>query len=711
MRRVLSMSVVLLVSATSLAAASSIEPKGAETVHPFNYRGVRLDGGLLMQQLKEVEHSYLGVSNDSYLKGFRRRAGFSSPGKELSGWYEHDIFHPFGQVISGLSRLYAATGDPAVKEKVIALVSEWGKCIEPDGYFFYSRHPNSPHYIYDKMVGGLVDAHLYCDSADALKYLDKITGWAEKNLDRSRLFDRVGQGPAQEWYTLGENLYRAYLLTDEKRYCDFAKVWEYTEYWAPFRNNRDILKRPGRYHAYSHVNTFSSAAMAYRVSGDREYLDTIIHAYDYLQKWQDYATGGYGPGERLLPAKELVASLDGEDRSFETQCGSWAGFKLSKYLIAFTGESRFGDWVEALAINGLCASLPMNPQGHVTYYSEYGLDGGEKVYSAAAWPCCAGTRIQAVPDLTDLIYFHDDDALYVNLFTPSTCDWPRDGQTVAVQQITRFPEEPKTRITIVKSAGQAFSLKLRNPSWLSAPMRVRVNGAPVVVKVDRRGWVGVDRKWRDGDVVDVQLPMALRAMRFPAASNDAFPAAITYGPTVLAFDSPEGPPGSKIDFDHLHTCLVPVKDHPVHFQLASDSRITAQPLYAYAQGVKYYLYLNPGYTWQSLRTNQLKLSGEWNHGPLLHTRQTGARLECQFTGTAVRWVGKKFDDAGQTELVIDDRPPKVVDQYAPGRGSPFRYVIDDLPSGQHTLSLCATGQHDPRSSNTFINVQAVEIEN
>ena len=54
-------------------------------------------------------------------------------------------------------------------------------------------------------------------------------------------------------------------------------------------------------HAYSHCNTFSSAAMAYAVTGENHYLQIIKNAYDFFQQTQCFATGGYGPAERILP--------------------------------------------------------------------------------------------------------------------------------------------------------------------------------------------------------------------------------------------------------------------------------------------------------------------------------------------------------------------------------------------------------------------------
>jgi len=165
--------------------------------------------------------------------------------------------------------------------------------------------------------------------------------------------------------------------------------------------------------------------MAYRVTGDPLYLRTIINGYDFLQRTQCYATGGYGAAEQLrAPDGSLGSALERRRDTFETPCGSWAGFKLSRYLIGFTGEARYGDWVERLVYNGIGAALPMKGSGSTFYYSDYQLFGCTKVYHeedyrGETWPCCAGTYPEAVADYHNLIYFKNKTALFVNLFVPS----------------------------------------------------------------------------------------------------------------------------------------------------------------------------------------------------------------------------------------------------------------------------------------------------
>ena len=101
--------------------------------------------------------------------------------------------------------------------KATHLMIEWARAMDPDGYFYYSRRPTHPHYTYDKTVCGLVDLYEYGGRKDALPLLEKITDWAISSLDRERKPDT-----GTEWYTLSENLYRAYQLTGNPKYGSLA---------------------------------------------------------------------------------------------------------------------------------------------------------------------------------------------------------------------------------------------------------------------------------------------------------------------------------------------------------------------------------------------------------------------------------------------------------------------------------------------------------
>jgi DUF1680 family protein len=685
------------------------EPLGRRIVEPFDYRGVTLGPGPLRKQLDEVRAFYLAIPNDDLLKGFRTRAGRPAPGRELGGWYSSDTFLVFGQIVSGLARLHAATGDPACREKANRLIEEWAKCIEPDGYFYASRKPNAPHYIYDKMLWGLLDAHAYCGNLEALAHLGRITDWAIKNLGRSRSINDT----STEWYTLSENLYRAFLATGQEKYRAFARVWEYRDYWDIYARDGDIFApradggRNTSYHAYSHVNTLGGAGAAYLVTGDRRYLDVLRHAYDFLQRSQCFATGGFGPDEQLLPRDRLREKLGETHNTFETQCGSWAAFKLAKYLISFTGDAQYGDWIERLVYSGIGASIPMTADGRVFYYSDYCLHGGTKRNTDFGWSCCTGTRPQAVADYADLVYFRDAGRLYVNLFAPSSVEWKPGGETVRLTQTTTFPASDEVNLTLTLDKPEEFGIQLRNPAWLAAPIEAKINGEPAALQESDRHWTGLRRLWRDRDVVSVRLPMRLWSSRLEPSRRA--PAALLLGPVVLAFEAPSARLLQNVDLANPERALTPVSGEPLHYRLAGNSNVIARPFALYGPGQRYFIYLDPEMG-RRIPHADLKFTGHWNNaGVFRFSNQVGATAEGQFEGTGVRWLGKRFDDAGTAEVSIDGRVVGIVDQYGPGRDLPFDWSHRGLPAGHHTLRIRILAKNVEASTNRFVNVAGLEV--
>lgn len=686
--------------AKNSSSVPSIWPIERVQIQPFDYKGVRLEDGRLKWQFEEVKKYYLSVPNDDYLKGFRKRAGFSTPGKEMGGWYTGDTFHIFGQVISGLSRMYAASGDKACLEKVDYLVAEWGKCIGPDGFFFYSDKPNAPHYIYDKMVGGLVDAYLYCGDNDALKYLSQITDWAIKNLDRTK-----DHSKNIEWYTLSENLYRAWLVTGDKKYRDFAQVWQYRHFWDGFNQNEKLFLNPdGRaidcYHAYSHMNSLSGLGAGCLVTGDDYYLQTLRNAHDYFQRQFVFATGGYGPSEMLLPSKQLTSdTLKYTHRHFETQCGSWAAFKVSKYLVALTGEAKYGQRNERLIYNGIGASVPMATDGSVMYFSDYCTQGGVKK-NIAAWSCCTGTRPQAIADYTDLIYFKDTENLYVNLFVPSSVKWTRKTNTISVTQETRFPESSTVEFEIGAGREERFGIKVRIPEWMKLPITASINGKTASYEADQKHWASFHRKWKDGDILRLNFPMHLYAARFDEAKE--FPVTIMYGPVVMAVRSLEGNPATKIDFSVLDEVFVPCPGEALTWRLKSVPSILLRPFYVYKEGEPYYLYLDPEPP--DFRLSADNWGGTTN---LFFSDDAGAVAQFGFTGVGVRWTAQKQNNGGFAEVKIDGEIIEIVDLYA-RETTEYIWEYSKLAPGKHTMVITSLGKKSKSSKWHTITLKKLE---
>ena len=515
---------VSLLSQSGHAAAA-----GQIRISPFDYDGVRLRESRWRRQVEGAREYYTSLPDDDILCGFRKAAGLPAPGTPLGGWCRENSSTVFGQWLSGMARLYRATGDTPVRDKAVRLTTEWAKTLPADG------NCRMRHYAFDKLVCGLVDMHLYAAHTDASGLLEKVTRYAVRSLEReprtvTPSHNTQYYGLPQEWYTLSENQYRAWQATGNEMYKQFAEVWHYPQYWNKFANSKLPAGTPG-VHAYSHVNTFSGAAMAYAVTGDTSYLAIIRNFYDYMRNTQCYATGGYGPNERFMTPDDgsLGRALETRSDTFETLCGSWAAFKLSRYLMQFTGEARYGDWIERLFYNGSGAALPLRPGGRNFYYSDYRTSGGIKTDYWENFTCCSGTYMQDMADYHNLIYYKDATSLYVNLYVPSEVTW---GGVKLVQE-TEYPETETAALTLTGAQGKTFALKLRVPNW-SRDMSVNVNGKPSGAACKPGEWASIERPWNSGDRIDVRIPMHLRY----EAVDRWHPrrVAILRGPAVLALD-------------------------------------------------------------------------------------------------------------------------------------------------------------------------------
>ena len=561
-------------------------------LHPFGYEGVRLLPGRLRDQAVRARDVYYAIPNDDILKGFRRQAGRPAPGTDMGGWCADTSACIFGQLLSGMARMSRATGDAALREKALALFDGWRETIGPGG--------DARMHLYDweKLACGLVDLASYAGCRDALASLEHTMGWAARAFDRARRpadnFDFQGGGPTQtiEWYTLPENLYRAYLIGGNAAFKDFADLWLYEEYWRRFAEGPD----PDEIvpvHAYSHVNSFNSAAMAYAVSGEPRYLRICANAHDFLRRTQCYATGGYGPDERLMPADgALGRSLELYAGHAEIPCGSWAAFKLSRYLTAFTGEARFGDWIETLLYNGIGAALPTEPDGRTFYYGDYRLSSGIKQYYWHAWPCCSGTYWQTVADYHNVIYFKDARGLYVNLFVPSEATWRQDGERVVLRQETGYPEADTAAFTLQMERPVRLALAFRVPGW-STEFRLGVNGAGVDVQAKPGQWLRIEREWKPGDRATVTIPMTLRTA--PVDRQHPNRVAVLWGPIVLAQDEACcRRPLARDRGDRLERRLV--REGPVRFRIldTQPERHTRflEPFYSFPAFWPYWLYFD-----------------------------------------------------------------------------------------------------------------------
>ena len=521
----------------------------------FDYGDVALNSALYEQQLQQTHALLMELSEDSLLKPFRQMVGQPAPGTELGGWYAYDPQNPdffesgfapgcsFGQWVSALARSYAINRSPQTREKVLRLNRLYAKTIGAGAY----ENTRFPAYCYDKLVCGLIDSQKYVGDPDAFAIMDETTKTALPHLPAHAIEHGQNWRPGKkkdesyawdESYTISENLFLAYQRGAGKQYRELGARYLDDVYYDPLAEGRSNLE--GR-HAYSHVNSLCSAMQAYMTLGTQKYLRAAKNGFDLIAA-QSFATGGWGPDETLRApgSAEIYKSLTKSHASFETPCGSYAHFKLTRYLLRVTRDPRYGDSMERVMYNTVLGSLPLQADGRTYYYSDYNFKG-RKVYHEQRWACCSGTLPQVAADYRINTYFHDRRGVYVNLYIPSTLRWTQSGAEIALVLKSEYPYASQVQFEIKTTKPAEFAVNLRIPAW--------AEGASLAVNGKRDAAVAgtfarVEREWKDGDRIELELPLTSRLEAIDAQHPDMV--ALVVGPLVLFAIGESQPPVTRV---------------------------------------------------------------------------------------------------------------------------------------------------------------------
>ena len=523
---------------SKLAASDPGQPLGE-----FGYSDVTLFSELHERQLEETHSVLMGLSEDSLLKPFRQMGGQPAPGDELGGWYKYDPnydwhtfdagFAPganFGQWVSALARNYAITGDNKTRDKVLRLNRLYAETISGD---FYEKS-RFPAYSYDKLVCGLIDSHQLAGDPDAYRILEHTTDTALPHLPGKAIEHgkswRPGTDESYTWdesYTMPENLFLAYQRGAGERFRALGSQYLNDEYFNPLAEGQCAFA--GR-HAYSHVNALCSAMQAYLTLGNMKYLRAAQNGFEMLAA-QSFATGGWGPDETLRApnSDDVYASLTNTHNSFETPCGSYAHFKLTRYLLRVTRDSRYGDSMERVMYNTVLGAKSLQPDGRAFYYSDYNLKG-RKVYSNHRWPCCSGTLPQVATDYRINTYFRDSRGIYVNLYIPSTLRWNQEKAKLSLTQKSSYPFEGLVQFEVTASRPVGMEVNFRIPSWAEGAS-ISVNGKRALEPVTPGRFATLRRRWKTGDRVEADLKLTKRLEMIDARHPNTV--ALLCGPLVL----------------------------------------------------------------------------------------------------------------------------------------------------------------------------------
>ena len=528
------------VDTAGASAAPLVSPIKAAA---FDLASVRLLDGPFKQAQDLDRQVLLTLDPDRLLLMFRATAGLPADAKPLGGWEAPGCElrgHTLGHYLSACALIYASTGDGALKKRCDTMVAELAKCqaaMVNRGYHagYLSAFPESwfdrvdaqqpvwaPWYTMHKIMAGLFDAHRLTGNPQALEVLDRLADWVKFRVDRLTP-EQMQTSLQTEHGGMNEVLANLYGVTRNPDHLRLAEAFNHQVVFAPLRRGADVLDG---LHANTQIPKITGAAREFELTGRTEYRDLSRFFWQRVAWHRSYAIGGDSDDEHFFPVGDFSQHLS--PVTAET-CNTYNMLKLTAHVFAWEPAAATMDFYERALYNHILAS--QDPRTGMFAYFISMKPGHFKTYSTpedSFW-CCVGTGMENHACYGEEIYAHDDASLYINLFIASELAWP--GRGLVLRQETAFPERPATRLRLQLRQPVKLALKIRQPGWCGAAMTIAVNGRNEPAQADGTGYVTLAREWRDGDVVAVGLPMALRTEPLPGNPNTV---AFFCGPILLA---------------------------------------------------------------------------------------------------------------------------------------------------------------------------------
>jgi DUF1680 family protein len=354
-----------------------------------------------------------------------------------------------------------------------------------------------------------------------------MAGWAD-NWTTAKSEPHMQDILNTEYGGMNDVLYELAAVTSEERYAvvgdRFTKKW----FFNPLAHGRDELRG---LHVNTHIPQVIGAARRYELSSDNRFRNVADFFWYEVTSARAYVTGGTSNNEGwLLEPYRLAAELKKGSDTAECCC-AYNMLKLTRHLYGWTADPRYFDYYERTLYNHRLAAIDSD-NGATIYYLSL-VPGAWKTFNTeddSFW-CCTGTGVEEFSKLADSIYFHDGDGLYVNLCVPSTLDWQDRG--IQLRQQTGFPAEPSTTLTFTAAGSVNMALRVRIPYWATSGASAKINGKPVEAMAGPGSYLTITRGWRNGDRVELDLPMRLHVEAMP---DEPSMQAFLYGPLVLAGD-------------------------------------------------------------------------------------------------------------------------------------------------------------------------------
>ena len=488
---------------------------------PLSYLSVTMEDDFWAPRQESVKNVTLDWATEHYDKAGGLKKFRNDPNSYKAAGIMNTLSIMFLEALgfaAGLER------DPAVE----GLINAWGKQMmkdqAEDGYVPRGRDRNKRW----------VNRWATHETFRIGHYLESAITIMESTGDRTlyesalRAVERMAQDvmDAQRVYAPGHQeieqaLTRLYGITGQKRYLDLARYVieqrghhkdrpsykKYSQDHLPVKDQRTIEG-----HAVRAAYLFNGVTEYIGATGDEAYREAIFAIWKDFVEHNMYLHGAGGVKSAGNEGYHEKTYFIPPDDCYGESCSVYGNFRWAHNLFRLTGDASYIDVAERMVYNAFYASLSL--RGDLFFYEN--TIQADDALSRNDWhscPCCPPNIAKLFCSIGGYFYSTDDRGIYVKHYGASRANIPF-SQGIELVQRTDYPWSGSISIHVnPKSGKEHFALRLRLPEW-AVSYNVQLNGQTINPKT-AKGWLIVDRQWKQGDTIDLDLKMTVKRVYMP----------------------------------------------------------------------------------------------------------------------------------------------------------------------------------------------------
>ncbi len=461
------------------------------------------------------------------------------------GFNDSDVY----KIIEGASYSLMVHPDAELDAYLDQLIGWIGAAQEPDGYLYTAwtaqarKGGRNIACCYDKQRwDNIRDSHeLYnvghMYEAAVAHYLAtgkrSFLDIAVKNADLvCSVFNPSGRidPPGHQEIEIG--LVKLYRVTGNEKYLNQAKFFldmrgrnaDKRRLYGPYsQDHKPVIEQTEAVgHAVRAAYMYAAMADVAGLTGDAAYLKAIDAIWDNVVSKKLYITGGIGArhaGEAFGDNYELPNRT-----AYCETCAAIANVFWNHRMFLLHGKADYIDVMELSLYNNVLSGVALDGM-HFFYPNPLESPAGHERQPWFGCACCPSNICRFMASVPGYVYAVRDEAVYVNLYVHGRSEVAIGEQPVKLTQSTQYPFEGTVELTVEPAAAQSFALKLRIPGWArnkpvpstlyselqpaERPIHLAVNGQAVPVHLIN-GYAVLERTWKAGDRITLELPMAVR---------------------------------------------------------------------------------------------------------------------------------------------------------------------------------------------------------